>query len=72
MICVSKQIAHVGIYMLAHENNEVGLRVLTHENASQVYLSVGTWVGGCHICMIPYLYECVIEIRFFSSGTVHM
>lgn len=72
MICVSKQTAHVGIYVLAHENNEVGLRVLTHENASQVYLPVGTCVGGCHICMTPYLCECVIEIRFFSPGTVHM
>lgn len=72
MICGSKQIAHVDIYVLAHENNEVGLRVLIHENASQVHLSVGTFVGGCHICMIPYLYECVIEIGFFSSGTVHI
>lgn len=45
MSCVSKQIAHVGIDVLAHENNEVGLRALTHENASQVYLPVGTCVG---------------------------
>lgn len=41
--------------MLAHENNEVGLRVLTHENASQVYLSVGTWVGG----WVSYMHDSI-------------
>lgn len=55
MICVSKQIAHVGIYVLAHENNEVGLRVLIHENAFQVYLPVGYCVGG----WVSYMHDSV-------------